>query len=416
MTINLNIKCPYCGKAFSLKMQMDNVVYHGQLPFSIVCPDCLSELTGNYGKKGLLPLNLIGGDDEYGTVVGYSSTLPVPEHLYLNDDWPTVGLSSVFMNLSIVYGDLSLENYSPFVNMVVENLLPVKKALSVLRNILQSSNVRAFNVAINKEYGKAHGYRIPTTEGECKVFFDNRLNDVYKLLVTDRYADVFFIPHIAILLENIKRGSANEFGDIYKSLSAIVNFTDWQRKEAYPFIARMIGEFDKFLPILLLSQIGEYDVAHPTLRITTINKDDVNSFYNQGVETLDHILPLYVGLTNWMMNNDVDCFQNAAAKGISGIEHFSKLPLGGKMDKTLDYPEVAEYLGPAVKTEIRNGIAHNGVQYAPRDQILSYYHKVNDPAIHYDEQLIDVALRCYLLLLHVMEMSHLLNVLKNKKK
>ena len=416
MTININIKCPYCGKTFSLKMQMDSVVYHGQLPFSIVCPDCLSELTGNYGKKGLLPLYLSTGDKDYGTIVGYSSSLPVPEHLYLNENWPEVGLSSVFINLSIIYGDLSIKNYGLFINNLVNKLLPIKSAPSVLFNILPSSNLRAFNIAINKEYGKEHCYSLPSTEGQCKGFFDARLSEIYMLLVTDKYADAFFIPHVAILLENINRGNTKDLSDIYTRLTANMNLTEWQRKEAYPFITRMIKDIDKFLPVLFLSHIGEYEVPHPSLRITTINKDELNSFYYQGVETLDHILPLFVGLTNWTVNSDLDCFTNAASKGITGIEQFSKLPLGGKMDKTCDYPEVVNYLGPAVKTEIRNGIAHNGVQYATKDQLVSYFYKVNDPTAHYDEQLIDVALRCYLVLLHVMEMSHLLNVLKNKKK
>ncbi len=416
MTININIKCPYCDKAFSLKMQMDNVVYYGQLPFSIVCPDCYSEITGNYGKKGLLPLNLRGDDDNYGTVIGYSSSLPVPEHLYLNDKWPAVGLSSVYMNLSFIYGDLSIANYGSFVNQVIGILLPVKKAPSVLLNILPSNNLRAFNIAVEKEYGKNHGYSLPSTEGQCKEFFDKRLSELYALLLTNNYADTFFIPHFSIILDKISRGDAKEMGVIYASLSATVNLTEWQRKEAYPFITKMIGVVDKFLPVLFLANVGEFNLPHPSLRITTINANEVNLLYNQGVETLDHILPLYVGLTNWIVNNDVNRFTNPAAKGITSIEQFSQLPLGGKRDKTIDYPEVDNYFSPAVKTEIRNAIAHNGVQYAPQSQLISYYYKVGDPTSHYDEQLIDVALRCYILLLHVMELSHLLNVLRSKKK
>ena len=415
MTNSINIICPYCNKVFSLKVQLDDAIHYGQLPFAIVCPECLSEVKGSYGSKGILPKDIYGGDNGSGTVVGYSSSLPVPDHLYLNEDWPKIGLNSVFMNLSIIYGDVAFYGFPSFSSTLINKLFPVKQAPAVLERILPSGNIKAFINAINKEYGKHNSYDFPSTQGECKSFLDKRLAEIYTMLATNKYVDIFFAPFVVPIIESIRHGDPQNLGNLYQQLSGVINLTQWQRNEAYPFITKLVGSFEKIFPVVFLLYMGEFDQPHQALRITTINVEEVNSFYNQGVETLDHIMPFYVGLVNWKQNGDVDCFTNQDAKGISSLSQFSQLPIGGKRDKTSDYPEVTQYFSPAIKTEIRNGIAHNGVQYDAQSQLISYYYKLDDSSVHYDEQLIDVALRCYVLLLHVMEMSHVLNLVNVKK-
>ena len=108
------VKCPSCGKIYQLKFQLDQNIQIYEWPISFECLDCGDNLAYRYGKQGLFPKEFMhtpSPQDPPITTIGYSSSLPVIDDLYMKDlDFTqSMVLSSLFLSLSFKSPFFSLE-------------------------------------------------------------------------------------------------------------------------------------------------------------------------------------------------------------------------------------------------------------------------------------------------------------------
>ena len=104
MVQRINVKCPSCGKIYQLKFQIDQNIKIYEWPISFECVDCGDNLTYKLGKSGLSPKEFMhtpSPQDPPITTIGYSSSLPIIDDLYMKDlDFTqSMTLSSLVLSL-----------------------------------------------------------------------------------------------------------------------------------------------------------------------------------------------------------------------------------------------------------------------------------------------------------------------------
>ena len=88
MVQRIYVKCPSCGKIYQLKFQLDQNIKIYEWPISFECVDCGDNLTYKYGRRGLFPKEFMympSPQDPPITTIGYSSSLPIIDDLYMKD-------------------------------------------------------------------------------------------------------------------------------------------------------------------------------------------------------------------------------------------------------------------------------------------------------------------------------------------
>ena len=105
MVQRIYVKCPSCGKIYQLKLQIDQNIKIYDWPISFECVDCGDNLTYKFGKSGLFPKEFMhtpSPQDPPITTIGYSSSLPITNELYMKDlDYiRSMASFSPFMSLS----------------------------------------------------------------------------------------------------------------------------------------------------------------------------------------------------------------------------------------------------------------------------------------------------------------------------
>ena len=124
------IKCPLCGKIYQLKIQLDQNVGIFEWPISFECKDCGEILNFKYGNEGLRPKGIDYKpkvDDEPVTTIGYSSSLPITDEVYMKDLGYAESIVhfSLFMNLQrgFFLAD-EIRVFDMFLKQMQVNLLP----------------------------------------------------------------------------------------------------------------------------------------------------------------------------------------------------------------------------------------------------------------------------------------------------
>ena len=110
------MECPICGKLYQIKIQIDQNIGIYEWPISFDCIECGEILNFTFGKDGFRPKESNfnpSPSDEPITTIGYSSSLPITNELYLKglDYAESMALSSPYLNL-IQHGSFSLEERS----------------------------------------------------------------------------------------------------------------------------------------------------------------------------------------------------------------------------------------------------------------------------------------------------------------
>ena len=148
MVQRIYVKCPSCGKIYQLKFQLDQNIKIYEWPISFECVDCGDNLTYKYGKRGLFPKEFMympSPQDSPITTIGYSSSLPIIDDLYMKDlDFTqSMALSSLFLSLSFKSPFFSLEEvhkYDVFLTKMQYRFLPYRGMLNALLPILKKGN------------------------------------------------------------------------------------------------------------------------------------------------------------------------------------------------------------------------------------------------------------------------------------
>lgn len=316
MVQRIYVKCPSCGKIYQLKFQIDQNIKIYEWPISFECVDCGDNLTYKFGKSGLFPKEFMhtpSPQDPPITTIGYSSSLPIIDDLYMKDlDFTqSMTLSSLFLSLSFKSPFFSFEEvrkYDVFLTRMQQGLLPYKGILNALFPILKKGNVKAFSKKMATLFGDKKYKPFDSTLEMYDSYFE-LLKGVYLNIAPQRYLDDWHAGFIKPLEDLIDRLTVDEVRDIKVKLDASGLISKWYKDEALPFLAKSIDNIQKIIPAMIYASAGIKDVVeNGDLKIATIGCDDVMDMYKEGYEVFAHGLKILVGLNNLRENNNIDVF------------------------------------------------------------------------------------------------------------
>ena len=308
------VKCPSCGKIYQLKFQLDQNIQIYEWPISFECVGCGDNLAYRYGKQGLFPKEFMhtpSPQDPPITTIGYSSSLPIIDDLYMKDlDFAqSMVLSSLFLSLSFKSPFFSLEEvhrYDEFLTKMQYGLLPYKGVLNVLLPMLKKGNVKAFSNKMATLFDEKKYKPLDNTLEMYDSYFE-LLKGVYLNIAPQRYLDDCHARFIKPLEDLINKLTVDEVRDLKAKLDASGLISKWYKDEALPFIAKTIDNIQKILPATIYASAGIKDVAgNGDLKIVTIGCDDAMGMYKEGYEVFAHGLKILVGLNNLRENSNID--------------------------------------------------------------------------------------------------------------
>ncbi|MBP5422359.1 MAG: hypothetical protein J6Y78_07970 [Paludibacteraceae bacterium] len=407
------VECPTCGKRYQIKILIDQNIGIYEWPINFECLDCGENIDYTFSGKGLCPKEsnfLPSPSDAPITTIGYSSSLPITDNLYMKDlDYEqSKVLFSPFLNLTFSGGFIITEvhQFDLFLQRMQENLLPYKDVLLSLMPIFKKGNFDAFSKKMALLFGIKKRYKSLTSSKDMYDAYFELIDKSYHNLVTPYYDEHYFKRNVKPLSDYLNGASLTDVKAIKEKLDKSGKISTWYKDEAIPYIAEAMNKIQKLIPAMIYSSVGESNVAkRGDLKIVTISCSEVASMYSKGFETYTHALKIMVGLNNIVENGDIDKFTNPKVGGVDTIDEFARLT-GGKMLEHLEnYTTIYDYLDGAMNNKVRNADIHGGVEYLALTQEVKCYYDDSDRSKHYDTSLIAICRMCYVQLLHIIEVT-----------
>lgn len=425
MVQRIYVKCPSCGKIYQLKFQIDQNIKIYEWPISFECVDCGDNLTYKLGKSGLSPKEFMhtpSPQDPPITTIGYSSSLPIIDDLYMKDlDFTqSMTLSSLFLSLSFKSPFFSFEEvrkYDVFLTRMQQGLLPYKGVLNALLPILKKGNVKAFSKKMATLFGEKK-YKPFDSALEMYDSYFELLKGIYLNIAPQRYLDDWHARFIKPLEGLINRLTVDEVRDIKVKLDASGLISKWYKDEALPFVAKTIDNIQKILPAIIYASAGIKDVAgNGDLKIVTIGCDDAMGMYKEGYEVFAHGLKILVGLNNLRENSNIDVFTNSGLSDVDTITKFAGKTAGKMIEVLEGNGAFMNYMDGSMDNKIRNAASHSGgVYYDPITQHIECYYDATDDSKVYETTLMSVCRLCHVLILHLIETTLLARQIVEKAK
>lgn len=417
------IKCPICEKVYQLKIQVDQNINIYDWPICFECKDCGEPIRLIYSKNGLLPKNLIlnNPDNITVTTIGYSSSLPVTDGVYMKDldEIQSKLLFSLFMNIQRGYfTDIEVANFDAFLTRLQQNLLPYKGILQALLPIMKKGNHKAFSKKMAVFFNMKKYDELVDAQAMYDAFFD-LIEKSHLNLCPQRYLDDYYNPFIAPMFQFVENADMSKLRAIKNTLDESGKISLWYKDEALPYISKMLEAIQELIPVMICASAGESNVVNRgDLKIVTISCKDALAYYQEGYETIVHGLKIVVGINNILENGDIDKFTNPKLGDVDTLTKFANKPGGKMLEHLSNYTSINKYLDGSINNKIRNAASHGegGVDYDPETQQLRCYYDDSDRAKYYDTSLMAVCRICYIQLLHIMETTLLARSIVEKAK
>jgi len=408
------VECPICGKLYQIKIQIDQNIGIYEWPINFECLECGENLDYTFSKKGLRPKKSDfqpSPSDAPITTIGYSSSLPISDELYMKDlDYvQSMALSSPYMNLTYSGGFIieEVHQFDLFLQRMQENLLPYKGVLLSLLPIFKKGNVDAFSKKMALLFDMKRYKPLTSSKGMYDTYFE-LIEKSYHNLITPYYYEHYFKRNVKPLSDYLNGASSADIKAIKEKLDESGKISAWYKGEAIPYIAEVMNKIQKLIPAMIYSSVGESDTAkRGDLKIVTISCAEVTSMYSKGFETYTHALKIMVGLNNIVENGYIDIFTNPNVGGVDTIDKFARLSGGKMLEHVEDYTTIYNYLDGAMNNKVRNAASHGegGMEYVALTQEVKCYYDDSDRSKHYDTSLIAICKMCYVQLLHIMEVT-----------
>lgn len=425
MVQRIYVECPSCGKIYQLKFQIDQNVKIYEWPISFECVDCGDNLTYKYGPKNFFPKKLMytpSPQDPPITTIGYSSSLPITDDLYMKDlDYEqSMALFSPFMNLSFQKPFISpeeIQKYEIFLKRMQRELLPYKGVLNALLPIMKKGNVGAFSKRMAIFFDEEKYKPLDSTQEMYDSYFE-LLKNVYLNIAPQRYLDGWHARFIKPLEDIINKLTVDEVRDIKIKLDASGLLSKWYKDEALPFVAKSIDNIQKILPATIYASAGIKDVVgNGDLKIATIGCDDAMDMYKEGYEVFAHGLKILVGLNNLRENSNIDVFTNSGLSDVDTITKFAQKAAGKMIEVLEGNGAFMDYMDGSMNNKIRNAASHSGgVDYNPITQHIECHYDAKDDNKVYETTLMSVCRFCHVLILHLIETTLLARQIVEKAK
>lgn len=425
MVQRIYVKCPSCGKLYQLKFQLDQNLKIYEWPISFECIDCGDNLTYKFGKRGFFPKEFMhtpSPQDPPITTIGYSSSLPIIDDLYMKDlDFTqSMTLSSLFLSLSFNSPFFSFEEvrkYDAFLIRMQKGLLPYKGVLNALLPIMKKGNVGAFSKRMAIFFDEKKYKPLDSILEMYDSYFE-LLKGVYLNIAPQRYLDGWHARFIKPLEDLINKLTVDEVRDIKIKLDASGLLSKWYKDEALPFVAKSIDNIQKILPATIYASAGIKDVVgNGDLKIATIGCDDAMDMYKEGYEVFAHGLKILVGLNNLRENSNIDVFTNSGLSDVDTITKFAQKAAGKMIEVLEGNGAFMDYMDGSMNNKIRNAASHSGgVDYNPITQHIECHYDAKDDNKVYETTLMSVCRFCHVLILHLIETTLLARQIVEKAK
>ena len=425
MVQRIYVKCPSCGKLYQLKFQLDQNLKIYEWPISFECIDCGDNLTYKFGKRGFFPKEFMhtpSPQDPPITTIGYSSSLPIIDDLYMKDlDFTqSMTLSSLFLSLSFNSPFFSFEEvrkYDAFLIRMQKGLLPYKGVLNALLPIMKKGNVGAFSKRMAIFFDEKKYKPLDSILEMYNSYFE-LLKGVYLNIAPQRYLDGMHARFIKPLENLINKLAVDEVRDIKIKLDASGLLSKWYKDEALPFVAKSIDNIQKILPATIYASAGIKDVVgNGDLKIATIGCDDAMDMYKEGYEVFAHGLKILVGLNNLRENSNIDVFTNSGLSDVDTITKFAQKAAGKMIEVLEGNGAFMDYMDGSMNNKIRNAASHSGgVDYNPITQHIECHYDAKDDNKVYETTLMSVCRLCHVLILHLIETTLLARQIVEKAK
>ena len=411
MVLREYVECPLCGKLYQLKIQADQNVGIFEWPISFVCKDCGEIMNYTYSPQGLRPRGVgyhPSPTDEPITTIGYSSSLPIVESMYMQDmDYQaSIALFSPYISLQLGYFTLSeIHEFDLFLRTMQSDLLPYRTFISELLPVLLKGNVKAFGKKMNLLFKEKKYLRISTPLEMYDAFFE-QLEKFYVLLSPNYYINTVSKSYFYPLLDIVDKATNGETKSIKNKLDESGRISEWYKDEALPYVAESLKNVQKIIPAMIYLSAGVSNTQQRgDLKILSISCDEATAIYKEGYETLIHGLKIIVGVNNIVENGNIDTFTNPKYAYVDSITKFAELN-GGKMIEQLeDYNSINAFLDSTINNKVRNAASHGkgGVKYDALTQKVKCYYDDKDQAKVYETTLIDICRLCHVQMLHIIE-------------
>lgn len=419
------VKCPICEKLYQIKIQLDQNFRFFDWQISFECLECGENLEYTFGKNGFRPKECNFTPDPTNspiTTIGFSSSLPITDELYMKDLDYSKSLINFSPYMSITQSGYFLieevHQFDIFLSRMQNYLLPYKEALKALFPNFKKSNVSAFSKKMALLFKISNYKTLSSTKEMYDVYF-KLIEKTYRNLVTPYYESHSYMQFIKPLENYINEAMDTEIKAIKEKLDESGKISIWYKNEALPYIADMVSNVHKFIPAMIYSSAGISDVTQKgNLKIITISCKDATGIYSKGFETYTHALKIVVGLNNIVENGSIDIFTNPKVGDVDTITKFASKS-GGKMLEHLEnYSTVYDYLDEAMNNKIRNAASHGegGIEYNPLTQEVKCFYDDSNKSKHYDTTLIAICRMCFVQLLHIMEATLLARKIIEKAK
>ena len=395
---------------------MDNSIKIYDWPIEIVCPECSNHIAlhMNY-PKGILPSSYIVKNEEGKTHIGYSATLPILTDIYYKEGIGSFNpLYSAYINLCNLYGIEVVEKHNATIQKIVGGIIPHKSLISELLPFVKPDGNPEYILNKISAYFK-QSKRVASSNATCLEIYKDFIDTVYNVISTPEY--IRQRGHYLLELRRfINRTAKEQFQQLLSSVSSFQDVDDWLINNAYPFIADITNHIEQYLPAIFFSSIGDFNIPHTdNLNILTIDSRRVSADYARGFEVLMKIVPFMVALNNLYKNGDCNHCKEGDIEYLNALERFVNKTNGEKKKEIYDsYPSLKTYFEYTIENHIRNGKNHEDEVYDVKTQNISYHYNANrDDAIH-NERLIDVSFRVYLQTVVMIEITLLINAIKQK--
>lgn len=425
MVQRIYVKCSSCGKLYQLKFQLDQNLKIYEWPISFECIDCGDNFTYKFGKRGFFPKEFMhtpSPQDPPITTIGYSSSLPITDDLYMKDlnYEQSMILFSPFMNLSFQIPFISpeeIQKYEMFLKRMQRELLPYRGMLSALLPILKKGNVMAFSKKMSVLFNIKKDRPLGCVQEIYDSYFE-LLKGVYLNIAPQRYLDDYYARFIKPLEDLINKLTVDEVRDIKIKLDASGLLSKWYKDEALPFVAKSIDNIQKILPATIYASAGIKDVVgNGDLKIATIGCDDAMDMYKEGYEVFAHGLKILVGLNNLRENSNIDVFTNSRLSDVDTITKFAQKAAGKMIEVLEGNGAFMDYMDGSMNNKIRNAASHSGgVDYNPITQHIECHYDAKDDNKVYETTLMSVCRFCHVLILHLIETTLLARQIVEKAK
>lgn len=416
------IECSTCGKLYQLKIQLDQNIDIYDWPISFECKECGDIIKYTLGKKGLIPKEcdyIPSPEDEPVTTIGYSSSLPITDELYMRNlnYRESMVRFSPFFNLQ--HGHFTIEEiheFDGFLKRLQQNFLPYRNVLATLLPILKKGKPTPFSKKMASFFNMKDFMPIKNAQVMFDAYFE-LLEKSHANLSTPHYTDNYYKRYIEPLNQWIDKASKDEVKDAKTRLDDSGKISLWYKDKALPYIAELVGNSHKLIPVMIYASVGESEVTkRGDLKIVSIALKEALTWYKDGYEVFAKGLKVLVGINNIVENGNIDIFMNPKLGDVDTISKFAGKTSGKMVEHLENYATITEYLDGSMNNKIRNAASHDGIKYDAETQQVHCYYDATDGSKVYDTNLMGICMLCYVQLLHIMEVTMLTRKLVEKAK